>query len=141
MRMPPPPVSWNFFRCNINETLIREVADAMVATGLRDAGYKYVNIDDCWMEKRDPVTHRIQPFKDKFPNGLKAVADYVHSKGLKFGVYSDTGNHTCEGYPGSWGFEKLDAQTYAEWGVDYLKYDYCGMENTQVSVQVGNEFS
>ena len=87
------------------------------------------------MEKRGP-DGRIIPFKDKFPNGLKPVADYIHSLGLKFGVYSDTGNHTCEGYPGSWGHEKLDAQTYAEWGVDYLKYDYCGMEKTTVSVQV-----
>jgi len=126
--------SWNFFRCNINETLIKEVADAIVATGLRDAGYKYVNIDDCWMEKRGP-DGRIQPFKDKFPNGMKALADYIHERGLKFGVYSDTGNHTCEGYPGSWGHEELDAKTYAEWGVDYLKYDYCGMEKTTVSVR------
>lgn len=132
-------LSWNFFRCNINETLIKQVADAMVATGLRDAGYQYVNIDDCWMEKRDPKTNVIIPFKDKFPKGLKPVADYIHSKGLKFGVYSDTGNHTCEGYPGSWGYEALDAKTYAEWGVDYLKYDYCGMEKTMVSVQASYE--
>ncbi|GAX82413.1 hypothetical protein CEUSTIGMA_g9841.t1 [Chlamydomonas eustigma] len=130
--------SWNFFRCNINETLIKEVADALVANGLRDAGYKYVNIDDCWMEKRG-ADGEIQPFKNKFPNGMKAVADYVHSKGLKFGVYSDTGNHTCEGYPGSWGYEKQDAQTYAKWGVDYLKYDYCGMEKTTVSVRTSYE--
>ncbi|KAL6751317.1 glycoside hydrolase superfamily [Haematococcus lacustris] len=130
--------SWNYFRCQINETLIREVADAMVSSGLRDAGYKYVNLDDCWMQKRDG-DGRIVPFADKFPSGMKALADYVHSKGLLFGVYSDTGNHTCEGYPGSWGYEELDARTYAEWGVDYLKYDYCGMEKTTVSVQASYE--
>lgn len=130
--------SWNFFRCEINETLIKQVADAMVATGLRDAGYQYVNLDDCWMEKRSE-DGRIMPFKTKFPSGMKHLADYIHSRGLKFGLYSDTGNHTCEGYPGSWGYDKLDAQTYAEWGVDYLKFDFCGMEKTQVSAQTSYE--
>ncbi|GFH13806.1 melibiase [Haematococcus lacustris] len=101
-----------------------------------EGGYKYVNLDDCWMQKRDG-DGRIVPFADKFPSGMKALADYVHSKGLLFGV--DTGNHTCEGYPGSWGYEELDARTYAEWGVDYLKYDYCGMEKTTVSVQASYE--
>ncbi|KAG2482926.1 hypothetical protein HYH03_018204 [Edaphochlamys debaryana] len=128
--------SWNYFRCNINETIIREVADAIVSSGLKDAGFVYVNIDDCWMEKRDPATGKILPFKDKFPSGMKALGDYIHSKGLKFGVYSDTGNHTCEGYPGSWGHEKIDAATYAEWGVDYLKYDYCDMNGVTESTEV-----
>ncbi|GFR39915.1 hypothetical protein Agub_g421, partial [Astrephomene gubernaculifera] len=131
--------SWNYFRCNINETIIKQVADAIVSSGLKDAGYTYVNIDDCWMEKRDPATGRIQPFKDKFPSGMKALGDYIHGLGLKFGIYSDTGNHTCEGYPGSWGYEKLDAATYAEWGVDYLKYDYCGMEGVTEPVRASYE--
>ncbi|MEW5299930.1 MAG: hypothetical protein WDW36_002899 [Sanguina aurantia] len=126
--------SWNTFRCNINESLIREVADAMVDSGLAGAGYKYVNIDDCWMQRRgdDGV---IIPFPDKFPSGMKALGDYIHSKGLKFGVYSDTGKHTCEGYPGSMGFESVDARTYAEWGVDFLKYDYCGMDGVTDSAE------
>ncbi|GIL59411.1 hypothetical protein Vafri_14096 [Volvox africanus] len=131
--------SWNYFRCNINETIIRQVADAIVASGLKDAGYRYVNIDDCWMEKRDPTTGRIQPFANKFPSGMKALGDYIHGLGLHFGIYSDTGNKTCEGYPGSWGYEKLDAATYAEWGVDYLKFDYCGMDGVQESVQASYE--
>ncbi|GIL89215.1 hypothetical protein Vretimale_18589 [Volvox reticuliferus] len=131
--------SWNYFRCNINETIIRQVADAIAASGLKDAGYTYVNIDDCWMEKRDPTTGRIQPFANKFPSGMKALGDYIHGLGLHFGIYSDTGNKTCEGYPGSWGYEKLDAATYAEWGVDYLKFDYCGMDGVQESVQASYE--
>jgi hypothetical protein len=97
--------SWNTFRCDINETLIKEVADAVAASGLREAGFKYINIDDCWQEKRDR-NGTIQPFADKFPSGMKALADYVHSKGLLFGLYSDTGAKTCEGYPGSWGHER-----------------------------------
>ena len=121
--------SWNTFRCDINERLVREVAAALVNTGLRDAGYVYVNIDDCWMSHRDEITGRIVPFQDKFPSGMKALGDHLHALGLKFGVYSDSGNKTCEGYPGSFGFETIDAQTYAEWGVDYLKYDFCNMNN------------
>ena len=119
--------SWNAFRCDVSETLVRQVAEALVTTGLRDAGYVHVNIDDCWMSHRDPHTHRIVPFADKFPSGMQALGDYIHSLGLKFGLYSDTGNKTCEGYPGSFGHERLDASTYAEWGVDYLKYDFCNM--------------
>eukprot|EP00798_Chlamydomonas_sp_ICE-L_P030618 gene30618-35629_t len=106
--------SWNKFRCAINDSIIREAADAIVSSGLKDAGFQYINLDDCWMEKRGP-DNKIIPFKDRFPD-MKALADYVHSKGLKFGLYSDAGNHTCEGYPGSWGYEELDAQTYADWG-------------------------
>ncbi|MBR4124741.1 MAG: glycoside hydrolase family 27 protein, partial [Victivallales bacterium] len=123
-----PPMgwnSWNTFGENINDELIRQSADKMVASGLKDAGYEYIVIDDCWSERqRDPETGRIVPDHAKFPNGMKAVADYVHSKGLKFGMYSCAGVRTCADYPGSFDNEFLDARTFAEWGVDYLKYDY-----------------
>eukprot|EP00475_Leptophrys_vorax_P028686 TRINITY_DN416_c0_g1_i2.p1 TRINITY_DN416_c0_g1~~TRINITY_DN416_c0_g1_i2.p1 ORF type:complete len:427 (-),score=77.94 TRINITY_DN416_c0_g1_i2:57-1160(-) len=101
------------------------MADAIVSSGLRDAGYTYVNIDDCWQIDRDNVTQQIVPDPTRFPSGMKAVADYLHSQGLKFGVYSDAGTKTCAGRPGSLTFEKIDAETYASWGVDYLKYDNC----------------
>jgi alpha-galactosidase len=115
--------SWNKFGCNINEKLIRDTIDALVDTGLADAGYKYVNLDDCWQSGRDSNGKIIV---DKaFPNGIKALADYAHEKGLLFGVYSDAGYKTCAGRPGSLGYEEIDARTYAEWGVDYLKYDNC----------------
>ena len=122
-----PPMgwnSWNKFACDVSEQLIREVADSMVSTGLRDAGYTYVNIDDCWQGVRD-ARGAIQPDAKRFPGGMKALADYVHSKGLKFGLYSDAGWKTCGGRPGSRGHEFQDAITYAEWGVEYLKYDWC----------------
>lgn len=120
--------SWNTFGCNVSETLIKEMADAMVASGMKDAGYEYVNIDDCWQGPRDERGY-MTAHKERFPNGIKAVADYVHSKGLKVGIYSDAGNKTCAGYPGSRGFEYQDALTFAEWGIDYLKYDWCNTEN------------
>jgi alpha-galactosidase len=116
--------SWNRFACNIDEKLIRETADAMVKTGLKEAGYQYINIDDCWHGARD-ANGNIQPDAQRFPNGIKAVADYVHARGLKLGIYSDVGNTTCGHRPGSRGHEYQDAQTYAAWGVDYLKYDWC----------------
>jgi alpha-galactosidase len=119
--------SWNKFACNVSETLIRETADAMVATGLKDAGYKYIVIDDCWQVSRD-AGGNIVPDPERFPSGMKALADYVHSKGLKFGLYSDAGTATCQKRPGSKGFEEKDAQQYASWGVDYLKYDWCFTE-------------
>jgi len=123
-----PPMgwnSWNTFGEKINEQVVRDTADALVELGLRDAGYEYVVIDDCWsMRKRGP-DGRIVPDPEKFPSGMKALADYVHSKGLKFGIYSCVGFLTCAEYPGSFDHEFLDAQTFAEWGVDYLKYDYC----------------
>ena len=125
-----PPMgwnSWNKFGCNVNEALIRETADAMVSTGMKDAGYLYVNIDDCWHGERDAQGF-IKPDPSRFPNGMKALADYVHSKGLKLGIYSDAGWKTCGGKPGSRGREYQDAQTYAGWGVDYLKYDWCNTE-------------
>ena len=120
--------SWNTFGCNLNDQLIRDMADAMVATGMKDAGYEYINIDDCWQGKRDARGY-LTAHPERFPHGIKAVADYVHSKGLKIGIYSDAGNKTCAGYAGSRGFEYQDALTFAEWGIDYLKYDWCNTEN------------
>ena len=123
--------SWNRFRCEgLNEELILEVAHAMVSSGLRDAGYKYVNIDDCWMEKRAADGHII-PFASKFPSGMKSLGDKIHALGLRFGIYSCAGEKTCEGWPGSYGHEAIDAADYASWGVDYLKYDFCGFEKVK----------
>ena len=119
--------SWNKFACNVNEEVIRDAADYMVSSGMKDAGYEYVVIDDCWHGKRDSLGF-ITADKERFPSGMKALVDYVHSKGLKFGIYSDAGWETCGGRPGSRGREFQDAQTYAKWGVDYLKYDWCETE-------------
>jgi len=119
--------SWNKFACNINEELIRDMADAMIDEGLLDAGYVYLNMDDCWHGQRDELGF-IQADPEKFPNGIKALADYVHSKGLKFGIYSDAGRKTCGGRPGSYGHEYQDAIQYAKWTIDYLKYDWCETE-------------
>lgn len=118
--------TWNTFGEDISDAMIRETADAMVEKGLLDAGYEYLVIDDCWSKReRDPETGKIVPEPAKFPNGMKAVSDYVHSKGLKFGMYSCAGVRTCANYPGSFDHEFLDAETFAEYGVDFLKYDYC----------------
>ena len=125
-----PPMgwnSWNKFGCNINEEIIKKMADAMVESGMKDAGYQYIIIDDCWQGQRDSLGF-IQPDPERFPSGMKALADYIHSKGLKFGIYSDAGWNTCGGRPGSRGYEFQDAKKYAEWGVDYLKYDWCYTE-------------
>lgn len=125
-----PPMgwnSWNKFSCNVDENMIRQMADAMVATGMKDAGYTYINIDDCWHGDRDSLGF-IHPDLKRFPSGMKSLADYVHSKGLKLGIYSDAGSQTCGGRPGSRGYEFQDAQTYASWGIDYLKYDWCNTE-------------
>lgn len=122
-----PPMgwnSWNKFGCNVSEDLIKSVADAMVSTGMRDAGYQYLVIDDCWQVDRDPQGN-IVPDAKRFPSGIKSLADYVHGKGLKFGIYSDAGTGTCQNRPGSRGYEFQDARQYAAWGVDYLKYDWC----------------
>ena len=122
-----PPMgwnSWNKFACNVSEDLIRQIADAMVASGLKDAGYQYIVIDDCWQVERDGRGNIVADPK-RFPSGMKALADYVHANGLKFGLYSDTGTKTCQGRPGSRGYEFQDARQYAAWGVDYLKYDWC----------------
>jgi alpha-galactosidase len=122
-----PPMgwnSWNKFSCEVSERLIKETADAMVSSGMKDAGYRYVNIDDCWHGERDSLGF-IHPDKKRFPSEMKALADYVHSKGLKLGIYSDAGTKTCGGHPGSRGYEYQDARMYASWGIDYLKYDWC----------------
>ncbi|HYG99504.1 MAG TPA: alpha-galactosidase [Terriglobales bacterium] len=122
-----PPMgwnSWNKFGCKVSEELIKQMADAMVSSGMKDAGYEYVVIDDCWQVDRDKDGNIIADAK-LFPSGMKALADYVHSKGLKFGIYSDAGTKTCQGRPGSRGYEFQDARQYAAWGVDYLKFDWC----------------
>jgi alpha-galactosidase len=122
-----PPMgwnSWNKFGCNVSEDLIRQIADAMVTSGMKDAGYQYVVIDDCWQVERDS-NGNIVPDAKRFPSGMKALADYVHGRGLKFGLYSDAGTQTCQDRPGSRGYEFQDARQYAAWGVDYLKFDWC----------------
>jgi alpha-galactosidase len=126
-----PPMgwnSWNRFACNVSEELVRGIADAMVASGMREVGYRYVVIDDCWQVARDSATGRIVPDPQRFPSGMRALADYVHARGLRFGLYTDAGRRTCEGRPGSYGFEDVDMRTYAEWGVDYVKVDWCHSE-------------
>ena len=117
-------ISWNLFEGNISEDIVKQLADAMVETGLKDAGYEYIILDDLWHGGRDENGY-VYPDPKKFPNGMKVVADYVHSKGLKFGIYTDIAEYTCAGMVGSYGYEEKDAQTYAEWGVDYVKVDYC----------------
>jgi alpha-galactosidase len=121
-----PPMgwnSWNLFANKVDDKIVREMADAIVASGMRDAGYVYVNIDDTWEGTRDPQGNLGS--NKKFPD-MKALANYVHSKGLKLGIYSSPGPRTCAEYPGSYGHEGQDARTFAEWGIDYLKYDWCG---------------
>lgn len=120
-----PPMGWNDwyqYGCKVSDAIVRANADALVRTGMKAAGYTYVNIDDCWQGIRDAkgVIHPNSGFPD-----MKALADYIHSKGLKFGIYSSPGAKTCAGYEGSYGHELQDAQTYAAWGVDFLKYDWC----------------
>ncbi|KAI5076419.1 hypothetical protein GOP47_0008484 [Adiantum capillus-veneris] len=116
--------SWNFFGCEISEELIRETADALISSGLADIGYKYVNIDDCWSSHRNKQGNLV-PDEETFPSGIQSLADYVHAKGLKLGIYSDAGILTCERRPGSLFHEVADADTFASWGIDYLKYDNC----------------
>lgn len=123
-----PPMgwnSWNPFGENVSEAVIKETADAMVSSGLRDLGFSYIVIDDIWQGGRDSVSGLLFADPVRFPSGIKALADYVHSKGLKFGIYSDAGTLTCGEMPGSFGYEEKDAKLFADWGVDYLKYDYC----------------
>jgi len=125
--------NWNSTHCRaeFNEAMIRGIADKFIELGLKDAGYTYVNIDDCWANWKRDANGNIQANPVRFPSGIKALADYIHSKGLKFGLYSSAGTWTCEpkeenrGFPGGLGHEKQDAATYASWGVDYLKYDNC----------------
>ena len=138
-----PPMgwnSWNKFACDINETIIREMADAMVSTGMNKLGYEYIVVDDCWAIARKPDGTIIAD-STRFPSGIKSLADYVHFKGLKFGIYSCGGLLTCNDRPGGHGYEEIDANTYAKWGVDYVKYDWChneGINRVQAFVDMGN---
>jgi len=134
-----PPMgwnSWNYFAAKVDDKGVRAAADEIVATGMKDAGYMYVNIDDTWQGKRDEkgVLHA----NEKFPD-MKALADYVHSKGLKLGIYSGPGLQTCARYEGSYGHEEQDAKTYAEWGIDYLKYDLCSFRQDVMAKQAPND--
>jgi alpha-galactosidase len=132
-----PPMgwnSWNKFGCNVSDKLIREMADAMVSSGMQAAGYQYVNIDDCWQVSRD-ASGTIVADPERFPSGMKALADYVHSKGLKLGLYTDAGTGTCEKRPGSLNHEDQDAKTYASWGIDYVKIDWCNSEGLDPEIQ------
>jgi len=135
-----PPMgwnSWNHFACKVTAADIRSAADAIASNGMKDAGYIYVNIDDCWQGVRDEKG-RIHP-NQKFGD-MKALADYVHAKGLKIGIYSSPGPKTCAGYEGSYGHEELDAQQYADWGFDYLKYDWCSAEKVYQSSQMAEVY-
>lgn len=128
MNITRPPMgwnSWNTFGENPSEEIVMQIADTMLEKGYKDAGYEYVVIDDCWSLKERDKDGKLVADPEKFPHGIKYVADYIHSKGLKFGMYSCAGVMTCAGYPGSYGHEYTDAKTFAEWGVDFLKYDYC----------------
>ncbi len=123
-----PPMGWNnynHFGCSVGASTIEQQADAMVSSGLKAAGYQYINIDDCWSTKSRDSNGNMVPDPSKYPNGISAVASYVHSKGLKLGLYTDAGTATCSGYPGMYGHEQQDANTFASWGVDYLKVDWC----------------
>ncbi len=125
---PTPPMgwnTWNTFACDCSDALVRQTADAMVANGMRDAGYVYIVIDDCWAKKERDENGQLVPDPVKFPNGMKALGDYLHSQGFKFGMYGCAGKTTCGGYPGGRGHEFQDARQYASWGVDYFKYDWC----------------
>lgn len=136
-----PPMgwnSWNHFAEKVTDADVRAAADALVASGMRDAGYVYVNVDDTWEGQRD-AEGNIHP-NSKFPD-MKALADYIHSKGLKFGIYSSPGPKTCAGYEGSYGHEEQDARTYAAWGVDFLKYDLCGLRDVIGRENLGTEQS
>jgi alpha-galactosidase len=118
--------SWNTFGRRIDEITIRQTADSMASSGLRDRGYTYIVIDDCWSDKRGRDSQgNLVADPGKFPSGIKSLADYVHGQGFKFGIYSCAGEKTCADYPGSYGFEEQDAALWASWGVDFLKYDYC----------------
>ena len=125
---PTPPMgwnSWNTFETNINEKLVKEMAEALISSGMQEAGYKYIVLDDAWLAKKRDANDNLVADPDKFPSGMKALGDYLHEKGFKFGIYNCAGTETCAGYPGGRGHEFQDARTYASWGVDYLKYDWC----------------
>lgn len=147
-----PPMGWNdwyTFFCNVNEQLVEQTADAMVSSGMRDAGYKYVNLDDCWAASTRDANGHLRADPTKFPHGMKAVADYVHARGLKLGIYEDVGTKTCAGYPGSYGHVQDDADTFASWDIDFLKVDWCnvpfgdfpGMSQQDVAKKLYTEYS
>lgn len=128
-RVATPPMgwnSWNAFSCSVTEEDVRSAADLLVETGLGDAGYEYLVVDDCWMAEELDESGRLQPHPEDFPSGIDALAEYVHDRGLEFGIYSSAGDVTCQGYPASLGREHAHARQFADWGVDYLKYDNCG---------------
>jgi alpha-galactosidase len=123
-----PPMgwnSWNTFQTNINEKLVRDVADVIVSSGMKDAGYTYIVLDDGWMAKQRDANGNLTADPKKFPSGMKALADYIHARGLKFGLYNCAGTETCAGYPGTRGYEYQDARLYASFDIDYLKFDWC----------------
>lgn len=129
---PTPPMgwnTWNTFQTNINEQMLRDMVDTYVSSGMRDAGYKYFVLDDGWMSMERDANGNLVADPKKFPSGMKAFADYVHSKGMKFGIYNCAGTRTCAGYPGTHGYEYQDARLYASWGVDFLKYDWCNTDS------------
>ncbi len=145
--VPTPPMGfndWNAYGCNVNATLIEDEANYIHSSGMQRDGYKYVNIDDCWLAPQRSATGALAPDPAKFPQGISAVARYVHHLGLKLGIYEDAGTETCAGYPGSFGHEVQDARTFASWGVDYVKYDQCnipfsdfpGMTHAEVDTQL-----
>lgn len=128
---PTPPMgwnSWNIFAKDINEANIKAAADAMVSSGMRDAGYQYLVLDDAWMASERDENGALQADPEKFPKGMKEIGDYIHSKGLKFGIYEDRAYRTCQSLPGSFGHEQIDMATFASWGVDYIKMDSCSAE-------------
>jgi len=138
MLAPTPPMgwmTWNYFADKINEKDIREMADALVSSGMLAAGYQYLFIDDGWQGGRDNKNNLIAD-PHKFPSGIKMLADYVHSKGLKLGIYSDAAQLTCAGYTGSLNFEEQDAKVFAAWGIDYLKYDYCNAPSDSAAAKL-----
>jgi alpha-galactosidase len=133
-----PPMGWNqwnAFGCNVTDALVRATADKFVSAGLQAAGYQYVNIDDCWMTRNRDGAGNLVPDPAKFPNGIRAVADYVHSKGLKLGIYSSAGTATCAGFPASLNREQQDANLWASWGIDYLKYDNCNNQGVDAQTR------
>ncbi|HEY8458625.1 MAG TPA: NPCBM/NEW2 domain-containing protein [Actinopolymorphaceae bacterium] len=147
-----PPMGWNdwySFFCDIDEDLIKQTADAMVASGMRDAGYEYVNIDDCWSAPERDADGNLVADPERFPSGIKALADYVHARGLKLGIYTDVGTKTCAGYPGGYGHEERDARTFAKWHVDFVKVDWCnvpfedfpGMTQQEVAIELYGRWS
>ena len=123
--------SWNLLGSSVNEIAVREIAEALVSTGLKDCGYEYVVIDDCWSLRSRSADGSLVADPSRFPHGIAALADHVHALGLKLGIYSDAAETTCAGYPGSLGFEEQDAQLWASWGIDFLKYDYCAAPDSQ----------